>query len=146
MTTVDNVKAAARANLATQFMKELLDSVESLSAVGDLHGVQTLADLLYLQQAILTDTFIDVYSDASCVRDLVSSLPSGKMWLTFLRAPQAQGHQIEVFAGHFSLGSETVKVSFQTLLGASQAEQDAAFMAALRKAGATLDYLSMGTF
>lgn len=140
------VKKAQSAHQAALFMQELLDSVESLSAVAELHGAQTLADLLYLQQAILTEGFIDIYPEASCVRELVSGLPSGKLWTTFLRSPQDNDHKVEVFAGHLSLGGETLKVSFQTLVGATQAEQDAAFMAALCKAGAKLDYLSMGTF
>lgn len=145
-TVIDILKKAELANQATQFMQELLDSVESLSEVAELHGAQTLAELLYLQQAILTEGFIDVCPEASDVSELVRNLPSGKLWVTFLRSPQVHDHQVEVFAGHLSHGGETLKVSFQALVGATQAEQDAAFMAALGKAGVKMDYLSMGTF
>ena len=43
---------------ATLFMQELLDSVESLTELGDIHGVRTLASLIYLQQAILKGSFM----------------------------------------------------------------------------------------
>jgi hypothetical protein len=37
---------------AKQFFKELLESVETLSAIADQYGPRTLADLMYLQNAV----------------------------------------------------------------------------------------------
>jgi hypothetical protein len=70
---------------AARFMAELLDSVESLSAIAQTHGLATLVDLTYLQHAILTGGFIDRHSEASRVTDVVAALPSSVTWLPFIR-------------------------------------------------------------
>ncbi len=46
---------------AKRFFKELLVSVETLSAIADQYGPRTLADVMYLQNAIAKGTFIDHY-------------------------------------------------------------------------------------
>ena len=69
---------------ATLFMEELLDSVESLTELGDLHGVRTLADLVYLQNAILKGSFIDHYPGESKVLEVVKALPSHARWIGFI--------------------------------------------------------------
>lgn len=72
---------------AKLFFKELTDSVETLSGIGDQYGVQVLADLMWLQNVILTDGFIDVFEEESVskVAEVVKSLPSGSQWMRFLR-------------------------------------------------------------
>lgn len=76
---------AERFDLGRQFMSELLDSVETLTGVGDEYGVQTLADLMYLHVAILADGFIDVYPHRSGVTQVIQSLPSASIWKQFVQ-------------------------------------------------------------
>lgn len=68
-----------------QFMQELLDSVETLSGIADQHGARTLADLMFLQNAILSGGFIDCYPGESKVRDIACGLPSGEQWTKFIK-------------------------------------------------------------
>lgn len=70
---------------AATFFQELLDSTESLTGIADVYGSRTLADLMYLQSAILSGGFIDHDSDESTVLEIVSALPSGKQWSTFVK-------------------------------------------------------------
>jgi hypothetical protein len=51
--------------------------------------------------------------------------------------------QIEIFQGHFGLEGTTLNVDFHSFVGASVAEKDAAFMAALAQQ-ADVDYHSVG--
>lgn len=76
--------AVTTSDLARQFMRELLGSVETLSGIAEEHGARTLADLMFLQQAILDDGFIDHYPGESKVLDIARSLPSGKQWEQFI--------------------------------------------------------------
>lgn len=76
---------AKRLDLVDRFMNELLDSVESLGQIADVHGQQTLVDLMYLQHAILTDGHIDVFDENSKAADIVLALPSGSCWEAYLR-------------------------------------------------------------
>jgi hypothetical protein len=72
---------------ARRFFHELLMSVETLTGIAEEHGSQTLADLLYLQQAILTGTCIDVGPDTgSNVDAVVGRLPSCARWRAFMTA------------------------------------------------------------
>ena len=66
-------------------MQELLDSVESLASIADVHGARTLADLMYLQNAILSGGFIDHYQGESNVMEIAQSLPSGEQWAKFIK-------------------------------------------------------------
>jgi hypothetical protein len=56
--------ALMAARLAARFFEELLDSVETWSAVAEQHGVRTLSDLAYLHNAILTGGFIDALPES----------------------------------------------------------------------------------
>lgn len=82
--TVHERKAQA-AEEASLFMRELLASVETLSGIADMHGVRTLADLMYLQGAILDRSCIDFYPSESAALDVVRGLPSGDRWEKFVR-------------------------------------------------------------
>lgn len=82
-TTVE--RKAKSADLATKFMQELLDSVETLTGIAEEHGSRTLADLMYLQLAILKGSFIDHYPDESNVLDIARDLPSGEQWAKFIK-------------------------------------------------------------
>jgi len=75
---------AAGADLAGKFMHELLDSVETLTGVAESHGARTLADLMYLQQAIMKGGFIDHCPGESQVLEIVRALPSGPDWEKFV--------------------------------------------------------------
>ena len=70
--------------LATEFFNELLDSVETLSGIGELHGDGTLVDLMYLQNAIMTGGYIDNHRDESRVLEIAQALPSGERWAKFI--------------------------------------------------------------
>lgn len=77
---------------ATRFMQELLDSVESLTGVAEMHGARTLADLMFLQQAILNGGFIDHYPAESMVLEIARGLPSGDLWATFITVEYLTGN------------------------------------------------------
>ncbi len=69
---------------ASLFMRELLDSVETLSGIAEQHGARTLADLMYLQNAILSGGFIDHYPGESKVLEIARGLPSSEAWLKYI--------------------------------------------------------------
>jgi hypothetical protein len=75
---------------ARLFMTELLGSVETLTGIAETHKVRTLADLMYLQNAILNGSFIDHYPGESAVSDVVAALPSADRWMKYvvLQEPQ----------------------------------------------------------
>ena len=81
--TVVESKVAA-ADAASLFWDELLESVDSLTDISDDHGPRTLADLMYLQAAILRGTFIDCHPDQS-LAEVVTALPSGDRWAKFIK-------------------------------------------------------------
>lgn len=70
---------------ANLFNQELLDSVETLSGIAEEHGARTLADLMYLQNAILNGGFIDHYPEESKVLEIACALPSGERWSKFIK-------------------------------------------------------------
>lgn len=70
---------------AKLFFKELLDSVETLSAIADQYGPRTLADVMYLQNAIAKGTFIDHYPGESSVTEVVNGLPSSDRWAGYVQ-------------------------------------------------------------
>jgi hypothetical protein len=74
------LEATTGASAAQVFFAELLDSVETLGGVADQHGPSTLAQLLYLQTAILKGTQIDLYANEAERLGLVRALPSGERW------------------------------------------------------------------
>ena len=69
---------------ARLFMQELLDSVETLTGIAEQHGARTLADLMHLQNAILSGGFIDHYPGESKVLEIARDLPSGEEWSKFI--------------------------------------------------------------
>lgn len=68
-----------------QFFAELLNSVETLGGIADQYGSRTLADLMYLQNAIEKGTFIDHYPQESSVMVVVKSLPSADRWAAYIQ-------------------------------------------------------------
>jgi hypothetical protein len=80
----DEERKAQGHERARLFMQELLDSVETLSGIAEQHGARTLADLMYLQNAILSGGFIDHYPGESKVLEIASGLPSGGQWSKFI--------------------------------------------------------------
>ena len=82
---VERMNDASGKTAATTYFQELLDSVETLTGVDEQHGSRTLADLMYLQNAILSDGgFIDHYPGESKVLEISSALPSGERWSKFI--------------------------------------------------------------
>lgn len=75
---------------AQQFYAELLDSVETLSGIADQHGSRTLADLMYLQNAIASGGFIDHYPGESSVGEVVKQLPSADRWMKYLSVQELE--------------------------------------------------------
>jgi hypothetical protein len=70
---------------SARFFQELLDSVETLTGIAAEHGSRTLADLMYLQNAILIGGFVDHYATESRVLEIASALPSGGQWSAFIK-------------------------------------------------------------
>ena len=88
---------AENADLATRFMQELLGSVETLVGIADEFGSRTLADLMYLQAAIIEDRFIDSYPDESKVFQIIDGLPSGEQWKKYVKTEymaQVDAHEV----------------------------------------------------
>ena len=76
---------AQRQARSAQFMTELLDHHETLTGIGEQHGMHTLADCMYLLSAIQKGTSISVeYPSESQVADIVKALPSGSLWMTYV--------------------------------------------------------------
>jgi hypothetical protein len=75
---------------AKQFFAELLDSVETLSGIADQHGSRTLADLMFLQNAIASGGFIDHYPDESSVGEVVKLLPSADRWMKYVSVQEPE--------------------------------------------------------
>ncbi len=73
---------------AKLFFEELLASVETLGAIAEQHGVNTLTDLMYLQQAILKGEAIDAWPGETQVGQVVQALPSAARWLSYIELPQ----------------------------------------------------------
>lgn len=70
--------------MAQQFFQELLDSVETLSGIAEVHGERTLADLFYLQTAILKNTSIEHIEGESEVLNIAKALASGNEWVKYI--------------------------------------------------------------
>ena len=83
---VERLNDASGETAAATYFQELLDSVETLTGIAEEHGSRTLADLIYLQNAILSGGgFIYHYQGESKVLEIVSALPSGKRWAKFIQ-------------------------------------------------------------
>lgn len=74
------INALQRGPLAARFANETLNAVESLSAVAEQHGVHALADLFYLQVAILDGTHVQLDAPTVSIWDLIQTLPSAHEW------------------------------------------------------------------
>lgn len=86
-----NFNAIMALSLARRFMNEVLESVETVAGITETHGVQTLVDLMYLQNAIISNTHIDD-TGYSKVTEILKSLPSAKAWMSYVRIqPQHVG-------------------------------------------------------
>jgi hypothetical protein len=73
------------ATAAKRFFEELLTSVESLTGLADEFGVNTLADVLYLQNAILVGEQIDVWPDETDILAVLGKLPSAQEWMNYTK-------------------------------------------------------------
>ena len=69
-----------------QFHLELLDSVDSLAGIAEEYGAQTLAFIVYLQQAILNGSYIEVFpEDDPAILGLLEGMPSYDQWIRFVK-------------------------------------------------------------
>jgi hypothetical protein len=89
------LEAVQRLELARNFMAELLDSVETLTGIADVHGAGTLADVFYLHAAIIEGegAFIDVErsSDRSMILAVLDALPSRDTWKQYVKLDYMSG-------------------------------------------------------
>ena len=70
---------------AKRFHNELLDSIGSLAEIAELHGPKTLAFIVYLQEAILDGSFIEVFPDDNpAILGVLEELPSHDQWIRFV--------------------------------------------------------------
>jgi hypothetical protein len=65
---------------AKQFHAELLDAVETLTAIAEQHGALALANVVYLQAAILKGGVIELTRDEAENIAFIRDLPSGGRW------------------------------------------------------------------
>lgn len=82
---IQTQKPNAGAGPAKRFFKELMENVETLTGIAELHGARTLADVMYLQNAVLDGSFIELYPDESAVLKIVDELPSAAIWRQFIQ-------------------------------------------------------------
>ncbi len=82
---IEPLNQASGKQAALTFFQELLNSTESLTGIANEYGSRTLADLMYLQNVILSGGLIDHYSDESRVLEIVSALPSSEQWSAFIK-------------------------------------------------------------
>lgn len=68
---------------AKLFFFELLASVETLYGIAEKHGLRTLVDLMYLQQAILKGETVEVWPGETEVGTVIQSLPSADRWFRY---------------------------------------------------------------
>ena len=80
----NSTSATSGANAAQQFFNELQEHTETLDGIADQHGLQTLADVMHLQNAILDGGVIELASEASQVLAIVDALPSAAMWRQYI--------------------------------------------------------------
>jgi len=81
-----NVSEANRnVTLANRFHEEMMGSYESIVELAEQYGPWTLADLFYLQNAILTESFIDDLGGDSKIVEVLGHLPSRDLWMTYVR-------------------------------------------------------------
>lgn len=69
---------------AKLFYEELMDAAESFGAIVEVHGQRTMADLFYLQNAILSGTGFDLWPNESQVLEVVRNLPSADRWASYM--------------------------------------------------------------
>lgn len=69
---------------ALLFWEELTSSVNGISAIGEEHGMLTLAAIMSLQNAILKETFIDFYPGESKLLEVLEPMASNKKWVKFV--------------------------------------------------------------
>ncbi|WP_250537072.1 hypothetical protein [Caballeronia sp. AZ10_KS36] len=67
---------------AKQFHTELLDAVETLTGIAEQHGTVALANVVYLQAAILKGSIIELTREEAEAFAFVRNLPSGGRWWT----------------------------------------------------------------
>ncbi|SAK61302.1 hypothetical protein AWB79_02789 [Caballeronia hypogeia] len=65
---------------AKQFHAEMLDAVETLTGIAEQHGVLALANVVYLQTAILKGGAIELTRGEAENSSFVRDLPSGGRW------------------------------------------------------------------
>ena len=80
---------------AMLFFKELMENVETLTGIADQHGARTLADIMYLQNAVLDGSFIELYPDESVVLKIVDELPSAAIWRQFIQMTVSESRSME---------------------------------------------------
>lgn len=81
----DGVSKESHLQKAVRFFSQLCDSVESLGGIAEEYGNRTLTDLMYLQQAILKGTYIEIYAGESHILSVLRPLPSVAEWQTYVR-------------------------------------------------------------
>lgn len=79
-----NLTPDQNATLAVVFSSEIVESFGSLARIAELHGIQTLVDLMYFQNAIFMDWYIEAEAMQSAILDVIENLTSKQMWLTYI--------------------------------------------------------------
>lgn len=88
---IQTQKPNAGSGAAMLFFKELMENVETLTGIADQYGARTLADLMYLQNAVLDGSFIELYPDQSAVLKVVDEMPSATIWRQFIQVTEPDG-------------------------------------------------------
>lgn len=69
---------------ANTFFRELLDSVETLGGIAEVHGFDALTDLMYLQAAIIDNGRIAICEKSKPSLEIIKKLPSASRWMEFV--------------------------------------------------------------
>jgi hypothetical protein len=73
---------------AAEFFDELTDEVETLAGIARQYNEQVLANLMYLQVAILSNNYIELYSDEPVTAqfiELLGKLSSSERWKKYVQ-------------------------------------------------------------
>lgn len=69
---------------ANAFFRELLDSVETLGGIAEVHGFDALTNLMYLQAAIIDNGRIAIDEKSRPTLEIIKELPSASRWMEFV--------------------------------------------------------------
>ncbi len=79
--------------LAQDFFLMVLSTFDSLGDITAQYGCETLADIMYLQNAIADDAYIDYFGQSKII-EAVKKLPYADLWLSYIHPLEGHENQL----------------------------------------------------